>query len=156
MLVYHAVLDFPCCRLGAIFCGETLTRLDFLPPDHPLRTPGDARTRRLRCQIERYCDDAAHVFTLPFAAHGTPYQALVWAALGDIPAGHTLTYGALAQRIGSAARAIGQACAANPLPILIPCHRVVAASGPGGFNHAASGAPIAVKRWLLDHERPAD
>jgi methylated-DNA-[protein]-cysteine S-methyltransferase len=79
----------------------------------------------------------------------------VWHALMKIPAGRPTTYGALAQRLGTAPRAVGQACGANPLPILIPCHRVVAAGGLGGFMHAASGAPLDVKTWLLAHEGSA-
>jgi methylated-DNA-[protein]-cysteine S-methyltransferase len=73
-----------------------------------------------------------------------------------IPAGQSATYGARAKRLGTAARAVGQACGANPLPILIPCHRVVAAHGLGGFMHSAAGAPLDVKTWLLAHERRAD
>ncbi|MBS1146921.1 MAG: methylated-DNA-(protein)-cysteine S-methyltransferase, partial [Proteobacteria bacterium] len=83
------------------------------------------------------------------------FQKRVWRALMEIPAGHPTTYGALAKQLGTAARAVGQACGSNPLPILVPCHRVVAANGLGGFMHSASGAPLDVKTWLLAHERGA-
>ncbi len=149
---FDAVLDFPCCHLGAVFAGETLTRLEFLPLDHAL-TPGcDSRARHLADELERYCRNPAHEFDLLFEPQGTPFQMRVWRALRGIPCGETLSYGALARQLGTAARALGQACGANPLPIVIPCHRVVAAHGLGGFNHAASGTPIAVKSWLLAHE----
>ena len=95
-------------------------------------------------------------FDLPFVPSGTPFQLRVWHALMNIPAGQSTTYGALAKQLGTAARAVGQACGSNPLPILIPCHRVVAAHGLGGFMHASSGAPLDVKSWLLAHERRAD
>ncbi|MFO7542412.1 MAG: methylated-DNA--[protein]-cysteine S-methyltransferase, partial [Thiobacillus sp.] len=101
-------------------------------------------------------NDPAHSFDLPFSPLGTPFQKKVWRALTHIPAGHPATYGALAKQLGTAARAVGQACGSNPLPILIPCHRVVAASGLGGFMHASTGRPLDIKTWLLAHERRAD
>ena len=70
--------------------------------------------------------------------------------------GQTLTYGELARRLRAEARAVGQACGDNRLPIVIPCHRVVAADGIGGFAHSSSGYLIEAKRWLLAHERSAD
>lgn len=152
MLSYDAILDAPPCRLGAIFTGEALTRLDFLPPDTPVFGKGDSRIRRLASELDAYWHNPAHEFDLLYVPLGTPFQLRVWHALTRVPAGRPTTYGTLAAGLGTAARAVGQACGANPLPILIPCHRVVAANGPGGFMHAASGAPLAVKAWLLTHE----
>lgn len=156
MLHYDVILDAPPCPLGAIFSGDTLTRLDFLPLDTAVSPQLDARARQLARELEAYWRNPAHEFDLQYVPHGTPFQLRVWHALMAIPAGHPTTYGALAQQLGTAARAVGQACGANPLPILIPCHRVVAANGLGGFMHAAAGAPLDVKTWLLAHERPAD
>jgi len=150
---YDAILAAPMCHLGACFTGEALTRLDFLPPDTPATSRVDARARRLARELDAYWHDPAHAFDLLFVPQGTPFQLRAWHALMKIPAGHPTTYGALAQQLGTAARAVGQACGSNPLPILIPCHRVVAAGGLGGFMHAASGAPLDVKTWLLAHER---
>jgi methylated-DNA-[protein]-cysteine S-methyltransferase len=84
----------------------------------------------------------------PLIAPATPFQARMRPALLAIPAGETRTYGALARTLNTSPRALGQALGTNPLPILIPCHRVVAANGPGGF---ACGA--AWKQRLLDLER---
>ena len=153
---YDAILDAPPCRLGAIFTGDALTRLDFLPANTPASTRPDTRTRQLARELEAYWQNPAHVFDLLFVPQGTPFQLRVWHALMGIPVGHPATYGALAKQLGTAARAVGQACGSNPLPILIPCHRVVAAHGLGGFMHAAAGAPLDVKTWLLAHERRAD
>jgi methylated-DNA-[protein]-cysteine S-methyltransferase len=86
---------------------------------------------------------------------GTPLQRAVWDAMCAIPRGKTRTYGDIARELGAEAREIGQACGDNRLPIVIPCHRVVAANGLGGFAHATSGYLIEVKRWLLAHEAPA-
>lgn len=155
MIHYDAILDAPPCRLGAVFSGDTLTRLDFLPADAPPAPRPDARARLLADELDLYWRDPAHRFALAFAPHGTPFQLRVWQALVAIPPGAPLTYGALARQLGTAARAVGQACGSNPLPILIPCHRVVAANGLGGFMHAAAGAPLDVKAWLLAHEQDA-
>ena len=76
----------------------------------------------------------------------------VYALARRILPGQTRTYGELAQQLGSGPRAIGRACGDNPIPLIIPCHRVVAKNGPGGFMHHASGAPLAIKDWLLRHE----
>ncbi len=153
---YDAILDAPPCRLGAIFTGDVLTRLDFLPLDAPPATRRDSRAQALARELDAYWHNPAHRFRLRHAAHGTPFQLRVWHALVAIPPGAPLTYGTLARQLSTAARAVGQACGSNPLPILIPCHRVVAANGPGGFVHAAHGAPLDVKAWLLAHERSAD
>lgn len=102
-------------------------------------------------QLQDYFDGAASAFDLPLAPHGSAFQRRVWQALSEIPAGQVATYAELARRLGSAPRAIGQANAANPIPLLIPCHRVIATGGAlGGYSGA--GGP-ATKRWLLAHER---
>lgn len=152
MLRYDAVLDAPPCRLGAIFTGKALTRLDFLPAGTPVSGQPDDRVRHLAKELDAYWRDPAHEFDLLYVPTGTPFQLRVWHALMAIPAGQPTTYGTLAKLLGTAARAVGQACGANPLPILIPCHRVLAANGLGGFMHSASGAPLDVKTWLLAHE----
>ncbi|MGG5810787.1 methylated-DNA--[protein]-cysteine S-methyltransferase [Falsiroseomonas sp. CW058] len=104
-------------------------------------------------QIQDYFDGRRMRFDLPLAPHGSAFQRRVWQALQDIPPGETRSYGDLARLLGSAARAIGQANGANPIPILIPCHRVVATGGMlGGYS---GGEGPATKRWLLDHERRA-
>jgi methylated-DNA-[protein]-cysteine S-methyltransferase len=156
MPAYDAILAAPVCRLGARFTGDALTRLDFLPAATPTTTLTDARARALDRELSAYWHDPEHGFEILFVPQGTPFQLRVWHALLTIPPGQPTTYGALAQRLGSAARAVGQACGANPLPILIPCHRVVAANGLGGFMHASSGTPLDVKSWLLAHERRTD
>ncbi|MDH4121220.1 MAG: methylated-DNA--[protein]-cysteine S-methyltransferase [Deltaproteobacteria bacterium] len=100
-------------------------------------------------QIGEYFAGKRRAFQLPLAPQGTPFQRQVWQELSRIPHGQTMTYGALAARIGqpSAARAVGGANGANPLPLLIPCHRVVAGNGLGGYS---SG--LEIKRFLLNLE----
>lgn len=156
MIAYDTVLSAPPCRLGAVFTGDALTRLDFLPADTPAATALDSRAQRLARELDAYWENPAHAFDLLFVPQGTPFQLRVWRALLNIPSGQPTTYGTLAKQLGTVARAVGQACGSNPLPILIPCHRVLAANGLGGFMHSASGAPLEVKAWLLAHERRAD
>ena len=85
---------------------------------------------------------------------GTAFQQRVWGAIASIPRGHVRTYGDLARLLGSAPRAVGQACGANWFPLVVPCHRVTAAGGLGGFSNSADadGFHLGVKRWLLAHE----
>jgi len=108
--------------------------------------------KKLGEQLKRYFAAPQTGFDLPLQQQGTPYQQRVWRALQRIPSGKTLTYGQLAKRLHSSPRAIGNACRQNPLPLLVPCHRVVAASGLGGFAGETAGRPLALKRWLLEHE----
>jgi methylated-DNA-[protein]-cysteine S-methyltransferase len=102
--------------------------------------------------IDGYLTDAKEPFDLDIVLSGTEFQRRVWQALRAIPAGETMTYGELAEQIGSGARAVGNACRANPCPLVIPCHRVVAANGLGGFAGKRSGRKLEIKRWLLHHE----
>lgn len=110
--------------------------------------------KRARDQLQDYFDGKRTDFDLPLAPHGTAFQRKVWDALCTIPAGETRTYADIARQVGCrAARAIGQANGSNPIPILIPCHRVVAADGSlGGYS---GGEGPATKRYLLDLERAA-
>lgn len=104
-------------------------------------------------QIEHYFNNGQHEFTLPLRFSGTTFQQRVWQALQNIKPGQTKTYGELAKALNSSARAIGGACKRNPLPVVIPCHRVVAQQGIGGFAGATSGNNINIKTWLLQHEQ---
>ena len=98
-------------------------------------------------QLDAYFTGRLTKFDLPLHPQGTPFQEDLWGRLSDIPYGQVLTYGALANPMGSAARAVGGACGRNPIPIIIPCHRVVAAGGRlGGFS---GGTGLDTKRALL-------
>ena len=112
----------------------------------------NALAARVCRQVERYLDDPEILFDLPLACAGTDFQQRVWRVLCTIPSGTTLTYLDVARRLKSAPRPVGGACGANPIPLVIPCHRVVASSGIGGFMNARGGQPIEIKKWLLRHE----
>ena len=100
-------------------------------------------------QIDEYLDGARVAFALPLDPAGTPYRQRVWRLLSRIPFGETRSYGAVAAMAGGCARAVGQAMRSNPIPLLIPCHRVVGATGLGGYS---GGDGIEHKRYLLQHE----
>ncbi|MBK1719557.1 methylated-DNA--[protein]-cysteine S-methyltransferase [Thiocystis violacea] len=161
----HALIDSPIGSIALHWRGEVLTGVEIDPAisGQPAPDAGSVMNRQeeeaagpppswITRPLSDYFERAAFTFDLPLELEGTPFQQRVWAVLRAIPAGRTRTYGEVAEELGSAARAVGQACRANPCPIVVPCHRVVGRRGLGGFAGDTSGRRIAVKRWLLDHE----
>lgn len=106
---------------------------------------------RVKKQIENYFK-SPNGLELPVQLEGTAFQKKVWRALQRIPVGQTRTYGDISAQLNSSPRAVGNACRANPVPLVVPCHRVVASSGIGGFGGETSGRNINCKSWLLQHE----
>lgn len=149
---YQAKLLTPFGLLGVVCCRNILKQLSFIEPSDGQLKAEDDFAREVCKQLESYFLDPDFVFSIPFELHGTPFQKRVWQELQQIPRGGTVTYGELAIKLNSAPRAVGQACGANPLPIIVPCHRVVSKTGLGGFAYHQSGDTIEIKRWLLSHE----
>jgi methylated-DNA-[protein]-cysteine S-methyltransferase len=102
--------------------------------------------------VAYFADPRADLAGIPLAAAGTRFQRRVWQALLAIPVGEVRTYGELARQLGSSPRAVGGAAGANPWPVVVPCHRLVASHGIGGYGGATRGRGVAIKRWLLAHE----
>lgn len=150
--MYSAVIPMPFGRFGIRCSDRFVEELVFLPPDMPLLAPAGGLAADTASQLEAWLTHPDFRFSLPLAPAGTQFQRRVWQAISVIPRGHRRQYGSLAAELGSAARAVGQACGANPFPIVVPCHRVVAAAGLGGFAGARDGYLISAKRWLLDYE----
>ena len=143
----------PFAVLGIVTDGAVVTGLRYLPRHTATRPPHDRAAERACREIERYLNDPAHVFKLPYQLEGTPFQRRVWGEIEKLFPIKTITYGGIAQRVGSAARAVGGACGTNPVPLFVPCHRVLAAGGGlGGFMGGKDDFPLSVKRWLLRHE----
>lgn len=115
----------------------------------------DGFAERIRRQFTAYLASPTAGFSLPLRLRGTAHQQRVWQALREIPCGETRTYGELAVLLRSGPRAVGQACRTNPCPILVPCHRVVARDGLGGYTGQRHGPRLAMKHWLLTHEGAA-
>jgi methylated-DNA-[protein]-cysteine S-methyltransferase len=138
--------------LRVCYQGEEITSVDLLASRSRTQAPRTDFERTLQDQFEAYFADPGYRFQLPLHPQGTPFQQRVWAALRTIPAGRVRSYGELAEQLGSSARAVGNACRRNPIPILVPCHRVVSRSGIGGFGGAVEGRLVEQKRRLLQHE----
>lgn len=150
---YAACVRAPFAVLGIETESGKVTGLRYLPHDTPLVVPRDRVAERTARQIERYLDDPAFRFTLPLAPHGTAFQRRVWDAIAAILVGESRTYAEIGRIVRSSARAVGGACGANRIALVIPCHRVVGSRGAlGGFMNATHGEGIAIKRWLLVHE----
>lgn len=139
--------------IGVIHLRADADRLVSLTIGAPGGTDDDPSPliREALAQLRAYFDRRLVAFDLPYAPPRSARGLVLRDAIAAIPPGRTLSYGALAALAGSSPRAIGQACARNPLPILIPCHRVLASGG--GIGHYSAGSGTATKRWLLDHER---
>ena len=149
---FDARLPTPFAVLGIRTAGEMLTGIEYLPRGVATLAPTNKLAAKACRQIERYLDDPEFRFDLPFEFIGTAFQQRVWQVIYSIPCSNTLTYLDIARQLKSAPRPVGGACGANRIPLVIPCHRVVASHGIGGFMNARGGAPIAIKQWLLRHE----
>ena len=150
---FNARMKTPFAVLGIRTAGDLVTGVEYLPKSERAKAPDNALSERAVRQIERYFADPEFRFTLPLAAAGTPFRERVRQALSGIPVGESRTYGELARQLHTAPRAVGGACGANNIALVIPCHRVVGSQGSlGGFMHAVDGDPLAIKRWLLVHE----
>ena len=153
---WDAVIEFPKMKVAVATREGRVAGIRYLPPSVEAKAPENQLAERAARQLERYREDPDARFDLPLLIEGTDFQLRLWDALCEIRRGRTLTYGELARKLDADARAVGQACGDNKLPIVIPCHRVVAASGIGGFSHSTGGYLLEVKRWLLMHESSAD
>ncbi len=133
-------------RLGVESDGAAIVALHWQAAP---RGGGSALLREAVAQLEAYDAGRLTEFDLPLAPAGTGFQQQVFAALRAIPYGETLTYGEIASALACAAQPVGQACGANPVPLIIPCHRVLSKNGIGGFSGAGG---VEGKIALLKHE----
>lgn len=149
---YQAIVAAPGFCLG-VRCDEAeVLEIDFLEPQ-PEQAPNNALAAEAARQLRAYIADPDFRFDLPLRPAGTAFQRRVWTQIEAIPNRETRTYGEVAKALHNAPRAVGQACGANPYPLVVPCHRVVASGGGlGGFARHGGGFLLDVKRWLLAHE----
>ncbi len=140
----------PCGPLGITLRGGMLVSLEWFP-EWPVSGDRSPTLVRIADQIRAYFHDPAVQFRCRLALSASPFRLRVWGALSTIPPGETRTYGQLARQLDASPRAVAAACRANPCPIVIPCHRVVARDGLGGYA-GRSPTLLAVKRCLLRHE----
>ena len=112
----------------------------------------DEVTENVLLQLKNYFSSAISFRAMSLAPQGTLFQKSVWHELSKIPLGETRTYGEIANKLNSSPRAVGNACRRNPIQIIVPCHRVVSATGLGGYAGETGGKQLDIKRWLLKHE----
>lgn len=147
------VFDSPIGLLGVEANADAVLRISLrqaIREDHTGPAAANALCQETRRQVEAYLRGELETFDLPLEARGQDFQRRVWDLMSEIPFGTTRTYGEMARGLGQpgASQAVGNACGANPIPLLIPCHRVVASGGRlGGF-----GGGLDMKRWLLSLE----
>lgn len=150
---YSAIIKTPIGGLGILTEKNNLIRIDFLCNDFQPKITKDLFCKQVIEQLRDYFSGKQNNFDLMMETTGTPFQHRVWQALQKIPFGKTLSYGELASKLNTSARAIGNACRANPIPVIIPCHRIVGANSMGGFAGARKGELCDMKQWLLQHEK---
>lgn len=152
--MYSAVLSSPVGPLGLSVAEDAfVTGLEFLDDQTPLSAPKTSFTQGIARVLEAYFRSKKPLSDLPVRLKGTPFQIKIWEFLKSIPAGKPLTYGAIAKSLDTGPRAVGNACRRNPISIIVPCHRVIAADGGlGGFNGQDKGCFLQRKQWLLEHE----
>lgn len=149
---YTASVKTPFAHLALVMNADELVAIDFISNNKKTIAPKTDAARRIVQQIESYSRHQAAGFRLKLDLHGTVFQQKVWRELQKIPYGKVITYGEIANRLKTSARAVGNACRRNPVPLIVPCHRVVSASGIGGYAGTTSGSVHSIKRELLNHE----
>jgi len=140
-------LASPVGRLALEADGEVLTGVHWASDGERTRDKPSPVLEEARRQLERYFAGRLKSFDLPLAGRGTDFQKSVWKMMREIPYGETATYGGIAMALASGPRAVGMACGRNPIPIIVPCHRVLGSGGTeGGFS---GGQGLPTKRKLL-------
>ncbi|MEC4750431.1 MGMT family protein [Methylomicrobium sp. Wu6] len=138
----------PAGLLALTVCGDVIVNTDWLL-DHDMAPPVSEFWQRV---FDAYWSTPDHTIELNLLAQGSPYRRRVWGALCRIPCGTTASYSALSKNLASSPRAVGNACRDNPYAPIIPCHRVVSASGMGGYCGATEGPLLDIKIKLLRFE----
>ena len=154
---HYCVIQAPFGRLGiwteVVDGSLMLAKIDYLPIQSKLIAPRNLLAKEVQRQCLAYFKDPHFEFDIPLKPIGTAHQEKVWRNAQQIPLGQTATYGEIANKMKSGPRAVGNACGANPFPLITPCHRVVSAQGLGGYMKEDSpGFYRAIKIWLLRHE----
>jgi methylated-DNA-[protein]-cysteine S-methyltransferase len=151
-LTFDAVVPSPFGAVGVIAKDDFVTTLTLLANPQPEQATDQLFVQSVVRQLKQYFAQADQVIDIPIAVKGTPFQRLVWQAISAIPVGKTITYSELAKMVNSGPRAVANACGANQVPLVIPCHRVVAKQGLGGFMQGEAQG-LVIKAWLLQHEQ---
>lgn len=149
---YSAILLSPIGKLGVQINENCLQGIHFLSNRVSVRKAENELAANVEGQLLEYFDNPVFKFTVKCDMVGTAYQRRVWKRLQVISAGQCMTYSEVADKLQSGARAVGGACRSNPIPIIVPCHRVVSKSGIGGYDGDWGSGKVKIKQWLLRHE----
>ena len=152
MTAFAYILASPIGPIGLNISAKGVTQLCYLASSQTIKQPRQGLAFEVKQQLQDYFDSKITAFDVPLDIHGTHYQQQVWRVLQDISYGQYQTYGEIAKTLHSGARAVGNACRHNPVPIIIPCHRVVRVDAVGGYCGSVSGRALQQKDWLLQHE----
>ncbi|MDP2248723.1 MAG: methylated-DNA--[protein]-cysteine S-methyltransferase, partial [Nitrosomonadales bacterium] len=131
---------------------DFLIGLTLLPVAQAEKVSNHPFVQSVVLQIKQYLHNPDTLLEIPIAIKGTPFQKRVWEAIAKVPAGRTVSYSELADEVASGSRAVANVCGANQVPLVIPCHRVVAKNGIGGFMRGEKDG-LSIKSWLLKHEQ---
>jgi len=147
-----AVVSTPVGKIALYSRGEVLLRSEWCSDSCRECQPRSDMLAGILQQLQQYWHNPGVVFSFSLLRQGTEFRKRVWRELLGIPVGQAVSYAQLAKILDSSPRAIGGACRENPWPLFVPCHRVVAATGIGGYAGQTKGRLLQIKRWLLDHE----
>ncbi len=150
---YTTIMTTPIGALGFRTEEDALWELDFLYDYHTTIAPRNPLDKEVARQLKAFFKDGHFTFDLPITLEGTtPYQERVLKVMQAIPPGCVKEYGVVSDELDSSPRAVGNACRANPIAVIIPCHRIVAKGSLGGFDGSKGNRTLDVKHWLLAHE----
>ena len=152
MRQFDAIIKSPIGYIGIVAEGDSVSGISLNIEAGREHTPREGVAADAAKALKDYFRSGEWPVGISLHEKGTPFQKRVWKQLRSIRPGEALTYGDIARRLHSGPRAVGQACRAHPCPLFTPCHRVVAASGTGGFSGEVDGAWPRMKTWLLRHE----
>lgn len=151
--ITHTVINVPFGKITVSSSDYYLHNIDLFLPATAITNQISAITQKFIGELTDFFTKPHNTWSIPLIYQGSDFQQQVWQYLATIPIGDTRSYSEVATALNSSARAVGNACRANPFPIVVPCHRVVSKSGIGGFGGKIDGRAITVKKWLLEHER---
>ena len=149
---FDAVVAAPFGAVGIVTQDNYVTAMTLLPTQQPEYLSNHPFVQSVVRQVREYFNNPNTQLDIPIAIKGTAFQKRVWNAIASVPVGKTISYTTLAEIVGSGPRAVANACGANHVPLLVPCHRVVAKHGLGGFMQGEAKG-LAIKTWLLQHEQ---
>lgn len=151
----HIVFNTPLATLGVCTENQSIIAVHFFSSAYPERI-NDADAETIANEFKQYFANPTYRFRVSAQLRGSEFRQRVWQQLRAIPLGQSKTYGEIAGLLNTSARAVGGACRHNPVPIIVPCHRVLAQNGLGGFAGNTSGFYSEIKQWLLKHEGVID